>query len=229
MKSGCAIFLVPFDPVFNTDEVKVFDRMDKEHSTLLYSSLYLNNVEVIEKLGDQYSAVFCLNSSDQHNVPQELLSSAVHLSIMGNSSLKGSFKYLGEKYFSRYSKNLVIFSKTIGISSTGIQKIFELLSVEDDAVVIGKAENNRIPFLGFTTFHEELLQNAEKEYDDYLSAVCRHNYFLTILEQGMSIECWNDFRNLYNELSKKESLAYCSQKMHEQFTHLFIEYKEQIK
>ena len=38
-----------------------------------------------------------------------------------------------------------------------------------------------------------------------------------------------DFKTLYKELSKKESLIYCSQNMHEKFTHLFIEYKELLK
>ncbi len=229
MKSGFSIYLVPLSPVFNPEAVSLFGMMDNEHSSILLSTLYLNNVEIIEKINEKHNAVFCINSSDQQNVPQELLSSAVYISIMGPGNPNSSLKYLDERHFSKYSRNLVIFSKTIGLNETDIQKIFELLSVEEDAVVIGKGLNNSISFLGFTKYHQELFSNIEKGYDNYLSVICKHNYFVTVVEKGMYISSWDDFKNLYTELSKKESLAYCSHKMHEQFTHLFIEYKEQIK
>jgi hypothetical protein len=56
--------------------------------------------------------------------------------------------------------------------------------------------------------------------------VCRFDYFVNVLNGSLFIEDINDFKILYRELSKKESLNYCSQNIHEKFTHLFIEYKE---
>jgi hypothetical protein len=53
--------------------------------------------------------------------------------------------------------------------------------------------------------------------------------FVHTLNNFMLIETKDDFIKLYNELSKKESMQYCSQNIHEKFTHLFIEYKELLK
>ena len=229
MKTDSAIYLVPLTPVFNKEAVIPFELMDKEHSCFLQSSLYMNNVEVIDKLKDQYKYFFCLSRDDQQNIPSLLLSSALNVSILDTGNTSTIFKHLNEKYFSRFSKNIVIFSRAIGFNASDIQKVFDLLAVEDDTVVIGRANNDSISFLGFTKYHPEIFSNIDKPYDMFLPGICKQNYFLSVLEKSMFITKWDDFRNLYTELSKKESLSYCSQKMHEQFTHLFIEYKEQIK
>jgi hypothetical protein len=229
MKTDSAIYLVPPAPVFNKEAVGTFELMDKEHSCFLQSSLYMNNVEVIDKLKDHYKCFFCLSNDDQQDIPSPLLSSAVNVSMVDTNSISLIFKQLNEKYFSSFSKNLVILSPAIGFSSADIQKVFDLLAVEDDTVVIGRASNDLISFLGFTKYHPEIFSNIDKTYDMFLPGICRQNYFLSVVEKSMYISKWDDFKNLYTELSKKESLSYCSQKMHEQFTHLFIEYKEQIK
>jgi hypothetical protein len=66
-------------------------------------------------------------------------------------------------------------------------------------------------------------------YDNFLLFTSKHEHFLHVIDNFLVIRNMEDFRNLYNELSKKESLEYCSQKMHEKFTHLFIEYKDLLK
>jgi hypothetical protein len=229
MKSDSAIYIVPLAPVFNKEAVSTFEHMDKEHSCFLQSSLYMNNVEVVEKLKDHYKYFLCISRDDQQDIPSPLLSSALNVSLLDTGTTSAIFKQLNEKYFSNFSKNLVIFSRAIGLNAADMQKVFDLLAVEDDTVVIGRANNDSISFLGFTKYHPEIFINIDKPYDMFLPGICKQNYFLSVVEKSMYISKWNDFRNLYTELSKKESLSYCSQKMHEQFTHLFIEYKEQIK
>ena len=66
-------------------------------------------------------------------------------------------------------------------------------------------------------------------YDNLLHKVNRYDNFLYVLNHSLTVKTVEDFKTLYSELSKKESLAYCSQQMHERFTHLFIEYKDLLR
>ena len=50
------------------------------------------------------------------------------------------------------------------------------------------------------------------------------DYLLHVLSEFFIVNNFEDFKALYNILSKKESLEFCSQEMHEKFTHLFIEW-----
>jgi hypothetical protein len=65
-----------------------------------------------------------------------------------------------------------------------------------------------------------------RKYSDYLKAISNKDFFIHTLEGFFSVDDFEDIKKLYIELSKKESLSYCSQKMHESFNDLFIEYKE---
>ncbi len=67
---------------------------------------------------------------------------------------------------------------------------------------------------------------AALDYDTFLLEAGKSDLFLNTLNGFQLIENFSDFKNLYIELSKKESLSYCSQQMHERFTNLFIEYKD---
>lgn len=232
MKTNSCIYLLPFSSVFNPQAVETFEFMDKEHSAFLYSTLYFNNVEVIEKFKNRSNIILCLDKADEQVVPLELKSLIFNVDICNISDYPAAAKQLNEKYFSKYQKNLIIFSRAIGFSSSEIQKVLDLLPADDEKLVIGKANNGRIAFLAFTAFHEDILKDIWKtdfSFDTYISMIFKHNYFVTVLEKMIYINDKHDFRVLYSELSKKESLTYCSQRMHEQFTHLFIEYKEQVK
>ena len=59
-----------------------------------------------------------------------------------------------------------------------------------------------------------------------LSLISSKDIFIHTLDNFLSINDFEDIKKLYIELSKKESLSYCSQNMHESFNDLFIEYKE---
>ena len=66
-------------------------------------------------------------------------------------------------------------------------------------------------------------------YDDFLIEAGKNEYYINIFQGFQLIEDSADFKNLYIELSKKGSLSYCSEIMHERFTSLFIEYKNLLK
>jgi hypothetical protein len=107
-----------------------------------------------------------------------------------------------------------------------------LLSIEDEAVVIGKTDSGAVAFIGFNTYNGELFGEIDWDnfnYDSFLLYASKHEHFLHVINSFLVIKTMEDFKILYMELSKKESLAYCSQDMHEKFTHLFIEYKDLLK
>ena len=86
--------------------------------------------------------------------------------------------------------------------------------------------------MGFNTFNHELFDEIDWNnfnYDNFLLYTSKHEHFLHVIDNFLVIRNIEDFKDLYKELSKKESLAYCSQIMHEKFTQLFIEYKDLLK
>ncbi|MHB1688613.1 MAG: hypothetical protein ACYCVH_14765 [Ignavibacteriaceae bacterium] len=239
MKLDSIIYLVALSPLFSVSEIPVFETFDKENSLLLYNALALNHQENLSLISGTYSSVSCFDERDKDFLPEVFVSS--HMVVDSHNpktffadtrDKKDFLKRLAEKYSNRHLNNLMIFTNSIGISADDVSKAFNLLSMEDEAIVIGKAQNNRIAFLGFNSFNQDLLQEINWDnlnYDNFLSKVSKHENFIHVLDNYLSIQNLSDFKQLYIELSKKESLNYCSQQMHEKFTHLFIEYKESLK
>ena len=134
-----------------------------------------------------------------------------------------------QNYFSIFENNILIRADVIGVSKKTMQKIFNMLAIEDDVLVIGKSKNKKVALLGFNNLEINLLDemfSVDLEYNKFLLEIGKSDLFLNTLNGFQLIENFSDFKNLYIELSKKESLSYCSQQMHERFTNLFIEYKD---
>jgi len=232
MKPDSIIYLVSFAPLFNADCVPIFESFSKENSQLLYQALIENHREIVSQQPVISPAVFCFDNSDKDLMPLSFLSENTSSFFAGTCEKHNYIKLLAEKYSNKYSNNLIIFSNSIGISSGDISKIFNLLAMEDETIVIGKSSNSRIAFLGFNSFNKELFMDIDwnnLNYESLLQIVNKHENFIHVMNNFMLIENLADFKQLYAELSKKESLSYCSQQMHEKFTHLFIEYKELLK
>jgi hypothetical protein len=209
----------------------VFGTFDKQHSVLLYSSLLLNYKELLETNSAQANYYFLIDESDRDFVTTEFADSARIIWINSHEKIS-ALKNISDKYFINYNNNIIIPSDTMGIYSKDFKKTFNLLAVEDDAIVAGRAYNDKISFIGFNRLDDNFFTDFNWDDLNYLkglSALCRQNIFLQVIDGCMIIETTEEYRKLYQELSKKESLAYCSQNMHEKFTSLFIEYKELLK
>ncbi|MGB5531077.1 MAG: hypothetical protein WBQ32_14015, partial [Ignavibacteriaceae bacterium] len=72
------------------------------------------------------------------------------------------------------------------------------------------------------------LISSNRNFQNYLNFISSKDIFIHTLEGFISIDDFEDIKKLYIELSKKESLSYCSPKMHESFNDLFVEYKEKL-
>ncbi len=232
MKLDSIIYLIANSSLFNATEIPVFEALDKENSLLLYNALTLNHHENLSLISDTYTSVYCFDEKDREFLPGMFNLDHSDTFFADTNNKTKFIKRLADKYSNQHLNNLIIFTNSIGINQSDILKAFNLLSMEDEAIVIGKAKNNGIAFLGFNSFNKNLFQEIDWDdinYENLLPMVNKHENFIHVMNNYLSIQKLYDFKQLYVELSKKESLSYCSQQMHEKFTHLFIEYKELLK
>lgn len=227
-KKNC-IYVLCLHPIFNGAATTRFENLSIRDSNLLYSHLIANFIEVFADTDLEFELVFCLNEKDEHCIPSIFFPDESKIFINTSENDNENLERLAKSYFSRFENNILIRADVIGISEKTIQKIFNLLAIEDDVLVIGKSINKKVALLGFNNLEMNLLDemfSTTLEYDNFLIVAGKSDLFLNTLNGFQLIENFSDFKNLYIELSKKESLAYCSQQMHERFTNLFIEYKD---
>ncbi len=232
MKPYSSIYLIAFSPQFNCDAVPLFESFSKDNSCHLYSALTLNHKEVLTSFLNNNNITYCFDERDKEFLPVEFRNFQANIMFFDTLNMSNFLKILSEKYFGKNNKNLLIFSNSIGMRETDIQRALNLLTIDDEAVVIGRANNNKSVFIGFNSFNHDLFTNINWNninFDSLLAKVNKHENFVHVLGNFMYIDKIDDFRNLYSELSKKESLSYCSPIMHEKFTNLFIEYKDLLK
>ena len=230
-KKNC-IYIVSARPVFNFDAATEFENLSVGDSTILFSDLLGNFVEILSNKNLNSDIIYCLNKLDKNSIPKGFFPQSTEILFTAGKDLKTSFNKLGQNYFKQYENNILIRANAIGISVENILKIFDLLSIEDDVLVIGQSDNKKISFIGFNSIIHSLLIkmfSVTFNYDDFLIEAGKSEYYINIFQGFQLIEDSADFKNLYIELSKKESLSYCSEIMHERFTSLFIEYKDLLK
>ena len=227
-KKNC-IYVLSLHPVFNTEAAPQFENLSLRDSILLYSHLLANFIEIFASTDLSFELVFCLNEKDENYIPRNFFPDDSIIFFNTSENIISNIERLEEKYFSIFENNILIRANVIGLSEKTIQKIFNLLAIEDDVLVIGKSINKKVTLLGFNKLEINLLDEMFSrvlDYDKFLLEAGKSDLFLNTLNGFQLIENFSDFKNLYIELSKKESLSYCSQQIHERFTNLFVEYKD---
>ena len=227
-KKNC-IYVLSLHPVFNTEAAPQFENLSLRDSILLYSHLLANFIEIFASTDLSFELVFCLNEKDENYIPRNFFPDDSIIFFSASESANSNLKQLEQNYFSIFENNILIRANVIGLSEKTIQKIFNLLAIEDDVLVIGKSINKKVTLLGFNKLEINLLDEMFSrvlDYDKFLLEAGKSDLFLNTLNGFQLIENFSDFKNLYIELSKKESLSYCSQQIHERFTNLFVEYKD---
>lgn len=227
-----AVYIVPNSPIFNTSRIQLFDKFNINESIFLRSTLYLNLINNFLNKEDKTDFYFYLDELDKDFLPEEFKQQNFTLHFFDLTNKKLFFENLSFKEFKQHKNNILISSDIIGINIFDIDKYINLLSIEDESLLIGKSKENEIGVLGFNNYYPDIFDNFTKSYfmfDDFLSRIKSSNHFITTLNDIILIRNINDFKQLYHELSQKKSIEYCSQEMHERFTHLFIEYKDLLK
>ena len=132
----------------------------------------------------------------------------------------------------QFSKFIFILADTMGISPTDIKKAEDLISSDDNSLVISKSENNDICYTAFNKYDNNLISillDTKTNYDYLLTKIKTEKFFIHIIGGHFRVNSFSNFKLLYNKLSHKDSFSYCSQYIHEKLTNLFIEYRDYIK
>lgn len=232
IRPNSGIYVVSMIPVFNEKSVTPLGKLDADHTSQLYADLILNHTENLDQIVNNTSITYCFDENDRHFLPEEF-TKKFQVNIFGSTENPyQNIKNIVDKFFGTASTNLIVFANSIGFSSSELKKILDLLTIESDAVIIGKSINGGVSFIGFNYINQDLIRDINWsgiEFEKLLQKVNKFDNFVYVWENSLVINSFKDFKLLYAELSKKESLEYCSQQMHEKFTHIFIEYKELLK
>ncbi len=231
MKQNSCVYVFSPDTLFSGSNI-FLPAFSKNDSNLFYSTLFLNHYEVLLKVQSDFDIYFILNEKDRSNLPQEMNQIKEKSLFFNITDINFFFKELNEKYFINYLNNLILYTNTIGITPPDIKKAIDFLAIDDETIVLGKSATDKIIFFGFNTFNPAItegLDSSAKDFSRLLLKVCKEDNYLQVFGDFLSIDSPDDFKKLYSELSKKESINYCSTTMHERFTHLFVEYKDLLK
>ncbi|MBT8378269.1 MAG: hypothetical protein KJN64_03470 [Ignavibacteria bacterium] len=224
------IFIFANKPILNPEKVKLFENLNSNYTVYLNSLLYLNWIEVVSSIKNNYDVYYCMNFNDKDFIPKNFFPRLKNLLLLDNNStiqLEETFKNLQLK---NYTKYLFIFYNSIGISNEDINNTFNLLSIDNISITIGKARNDQLIFAGTNSIDQDFFEKlfaVRFEYDNFVEQIIKEDVFIhKIANNYLSINDFTDVKKLYIELSKKVSLAYCSEIMHERFNDLFVEYKD---
>lgn len=232
IRPNSGIYLISMRPVFDQNSIIPIGKLDADNTSQLFANLILNHKENLDKIINYTTVTYCFSENDKNYLPDDFTKNG-SMKVFGNTknSLQ-NIKNIVDRFFASTSINLIVFANSIGVSSADLRKILDLLTLEADAVVIGKTKRGRVSLIGFNYLNNDLIKEinwGNIEFEKLLHKVTKYDNFIYVWENSLLINSGEDFKLLYSELSKKESLEYCSQQMHEKFTHIFIEYKELLK
>jgi hypothetical protein len=224
-----SVIIVADSPIINPKEIKSYPNLSVNYSVYLNTLLFSNWLEIFADIKEQIEIFTLLNDRDLEYIPKYFLPDGAHIIIYNEPKLNNLSGYLLKQPQLNNSKSLILFYNSIGLRLNDILRIFNLIQSVEPSIVIGKSVHDNIILACTNGLDEELINPilaAKRKYENYLNLISSKDIFIHTLDGFLSIDHFEDIKKLYIELSKKESLSYCSQKMHENFNDLFVEYKE---
>lgn len=219
MRKGNFFFIYP-DETYHQFAVQNLTPLNDEYVSHLHKTLTNNNLEIIKNFLD--ADTIYINTTNQLPFHENLYVLDDAMNVV-NIETENEI----ERIASQSKYNFFINPCGFGLNEEMIEKIFTLLEVEDDVTVYFE-EDNFVTLLAFNSFDKSFLSlmnsRRKKDFNNFLIT----EKLLFRFDSFRLIKRFDDVKNLYHFLSKKESIPFCSQKMHEEFTQLFIEYKEFI-
>lgn len=227
-----AVYIIPQSPILNPEKIKLFENFNIEDTIMLRSTLYLNLIENFSQRKTNTDFYFYLDEVDKYHLTEEFRTDDLSLFFTDLLMPEFFFDSLAGKEFSAHKNNLIINPDSMGITLSDIENSFNLLNVEDESLIINKSPDGYITCLGFNNYSPEIFKALTKSdfiFDDFLARIKTCSHFIQTKNLGIIVKNITHFKQLYFDLSQKKSIEYCSQKMHERFTHLFIEHKDSLK
>lgn len=215
--------------MINPSEIIPYENLSVNYSVFLNTLLFSNWVEILSENSNNFEIITLLNEKDKEYLPKYFLPHDTVTIFYSEASLVDITEYLIRQTPYINSKNIILFYNSIGLNQNDILRIFNLIQTDEPSIAIGKSFKDKIVLTCTNSIDKDLINplfTHNRKYSDYLKAISNKDFFIHTLEGFSSVDDFEDIKKLYIELSKKESLSYCSQKMHESFNDLFIEYKE---
>jgi len=231
-KNVNAVYLLADHPFLNTKHTPLFGKLNLNDSIFLYSQLFINNINNLSGLQNKAKIICCMDNKDKDFIPKYFITDEVNLYFINTKNIPRQFDDMNTKFFRHHVNNVLVHLNTFGISLSKFVKMLDLLSIEDESIVVGKTNKDKVGFIGSNNLNEKIYEEfflSKLNYEKYLTDISNKDNFVNVLTGFLAINDMEDFKSLYDELSKKESLEYCSHEMHESFTHLFIEYRALLK
>ncbi len=227
-----AVYILPFYRSNAAELINSLNGINKEDIIFLTSTLYFNILENLKGKEDRID-IYCMwDEKDKNNIPTELRSPNNKIIFIDVLNAKNIFEKLSSKEFLEYKNNLIVFADVIDLRPSDYEQYFNLLNIENESIVIAKDRSNSIAVFGFNNYSNEIVDSlllSNYNYNDFLGRIKSSAHFMHIVNDVLLVKDINNFKQLYFELSQKKSIEYCSQQMHERFTHLFVEYKDLLK
>lgn len=224
-----SIIIIAESSILNPAEIEAYQNLSVNYSAFLNTLLFSNWVEILTEVRDEFEIITILNEKDKEFLPKYFLPFDTKTIFYNQSQLSDLNNHIVASISSGSLKNMILFYNSIGIKRNDILRAFNLIQADEPSMVIGKSNQDKIVFTCSSGVDEVLLDpifSTKRIYNKYLHSISRKDLFINTLDNFLSIDDFEDIKKLYIELSKKESLSYCSSKMHESFNDLFIEYKE---
>ena len=227
-----AAYIIPSASFLNPEILNAFESFTIEDSIFLKSALYLNLVENFLTAENKTDYYFVLDECDRDFITDDFKMDKLNFHFADLKNQNFFFENIFFKEFSGHKNNIILSSDLIGINRVELDKYFNLLNIDDESLLIGKSKKGVIGVFGFNSYSIDIfncLVKSDFDYNTFLSCTKTLNHFIHTLNDILLIKNIEHFKQLYIELSQKKSMEYCSQQIHEKFTHLFIEYKELLK
>ena len=225
------IIIVADSPIFNPSEAKAYQNLSVSYSIFLNTLLLSNWIELLSDFNEKFELVTYIHQKDEKHLPKYFFPiDTKKYFYSGEHSLQFS-DFLTKNSTETTSKILILYFNSIGTTKENISRIFNLIHTDEPSIVVGKNVKDKITFLCSQGTQQELLlpmMKSHRKFSEYLGYIAEKDVYVHQMDNCLSIDDFEDIKKLYIELSKKESLSYCSKKMHESFNDLFIEYKELI-
>lgn len=223
------IFLVADTPILNPKETVTYDNLSVSYSVFLNTMLFINWIEVLSAIQEDFTVVAFLNKSDREYLPKYFLQPHIEIVFYHPDQLSNFSNRISKYVIDVNSKALILFINSIGLNQNDIFRLLNLVQTDEPTIIIGKSRKDKIGFNCTSGNNIKLFDSifkSERIYSKYLQLISSEDILLHTIDIFLLINDFQDIKKLYIELSKKESLAYCSPKMHESFNDLFIEYKD---
>ena len=224
-----SIIIIAESSILNPLEINVYQNLSVNYSVFLNTLLFSNWVEILSEIRNDFEIITFLDDRDKEFLPKYFLPFDTKTIFYNPAQLSDLTENVIKNITTGSLKNMVLFYNSIGLTKNDILRSFNLIQSDEPSMVIGKSSQDKIVFTCTSGVDEDLLDPiflTERIYSKYLNSIGNKDLFINTLDNFLSIDDFEDIKKLYIELSKKESLSYCSPKMHESFNDLFIEYKD---